>query len=168
MPSKTNELALGAEQEFREAFERLKAQKPVRLPTSALVSQNNVAKEADRDPSALRKSRYPRLIAEIQTWVAEHGDDKPQSPRQKVMAQRTKNKSLREQLKATKTIRDVALSKLIDAEAQIVDLTMEVARLHEQLPPSNVVQMHGRSSPANLSSPVDLPPSPSRTPPLRS
>jgi hypothetical protein len=133
-----------AEREFRNAFERLKAHKPERLSTSAPVTQNNVAKEAGCDPSALKKSRYPGLIVEIQIWVAQHGADKPPSPRQKVMAQRKKNKSLREQLITSKAIRDIALSKLADAEAQIIDLTMEVVRLNEQLPPSNVLPMRER------------------------
>ena len=137
---------VSAEQAFRNAFERLKCHKPQRLSTSEPVTQNNIAKEAGCDPSALKKSRYPSLIAEIQTWVAHHGPDKTPSRRQKMMAQRKKNKSLREQLNTIKAIRDMALSKLVDAEAQIVDLTMEVTRLHEQLPPSNVLRMRQRTT----------------------
>lgn len=142
-----------AEQAFRSAFERLKARKPERLAASAPVTQNNVAKEAGCDPSALKKTRYPSLIAEIQSWIARHGADRPPSQRQKVMAQREKNRSLKEQLKAAKAIRDMALSKLVDAEAQIIDLTMEVARLHEQLPPSNVLPMRVRSASAGPPAP---------------
>ena len=160
MPSRTRHDG-SAEQAFRSAFERLKAHKPERLPVSAPVSQNNVAKEAGCDPSALKKARYPSLVAEIQSWVAGHGADRPPSQRQKAMAQRQKNRSLKEQLKAANAIRDMALSKLVDAEAQIIDLAMEIARLHEQLPPSNVVSMRGRSSPTG---PVAPPSSPHRGP----
>jgi hypothetical protein len=74
-----------------------------------------------------------------------------------MMAQREKNRSLKEQLKATKAVRDMALSKLVDAEAQIVDLTMEIARLHEQLPPSNVLPMRWRSASAGPFAPQGPP-----------
>jgi len=55
-----------AEANFRRAFERLKAGAPKVLPLGTPVSQNNVAKEAGCDSSALRKSRFPCLVAEIQ------------------------------------------------------------------------------------------------------
>jgi hypothetical protein len=48
-----------AEQDFRDAFDRLKRGKPIHLEKGAKVTQNNVAKEADRDPTALKKSRHP-------------------------------------------------------------------------------------------------------------
>ena len=48
--------------------------KPTTLPRNTPVTQNNVAKEAGRDPSALRKLRYPRLIREIQKWIEGNGN----------------------------------------------------------------------------------------------
>ena len=57
-----------AEACFRAAFERLKSNQPVRLNRGAKLTQNNVAREAGRDPSALKKDRYPMLIIEIQSW----------------------------------------------------------------------------------------------------
>ncbi|MQT61082.1 hypothetical protein GHO41_27495 [Pseudomonas sp. FSL R10-0399] len=59
-----------AEQGFREAFERLKKDQPIRVPQGTPLSQNLVAKEAGNDPSALKKSRFPDLVAEIQHWAA--------------------------------------------------------------------------------------------------
>jgi len=59
-----------AEKEFRDAFDRLKRGRPERSPSRTIVSQNSVAKEVGRDPSALRKSRYPDLVRDIQAWVA--------------------------------------------------------------------------------------------------
>jgi hypothetical protein len=41
-----------AELSFRQSFERLKTDEPIRLPKGTPVSQNNVAKEADVDPRA--------------------------------------------------------------------------------------------------------------------
>ncbi|WP_318351643.1 hypothetical protein [Klebsiella pneumoniae] len=60
---------MSAGEQYRAAFERLKSNKPERLPKGTPVSQNNVAKEAGSDPSALKKARFPLLIAEIKsTW----------------------------------------------------------------------------------------------------
>lgn len=132
-----------AEQTFREAFDRLKRGKSEKLPTGTLVSQNNVAKEAGRDTSALRKSRYPSLIAEIQRWIEEHGGDKPSSPRQALLAQRSRNRSLREKIEALKAQRDHALSLLGEADARILDLAMENARLQALRLRSNVTPIRG-------------------------
>ena len=62
-----------AEKLFRDAFDRLKRDKPKVLPQGTSVTQNNVAREAGRDPSALRKDRYPRLIREVQKWIEDNG-----------------------------------------------------------------------------------------------
>lgn len=133
----------GAEKAFREAFDRLKRGKHERLPKGALVSQNNVAKEAGCDPSALKKSRYPSLISEIQRWIADHAPDAPPSPRKKLFAQRSRNRSLREKIEAQKIQRDHALSLLGEADAKILDLTVENARLQALLPSSNVTPIRG-------------------------
>lgn len=130
-----------AESAFREAFDRLKRGKPDRLPKDTAVSQNNVAKEAGCDPSALRKARFPSLIAEIQRWIAEHALDAPKSPRQTLLVQRSRNRSLREKIEALKVERDHALSLLVEADSKILDLTLENIRLQSQLPPSNVTPM---------------------------
>jgi len=139
-----------AESAFREAFDRLKRGKPDRLPKGTTVSQNNVAKEAGCDPSALRKARYPSLIAEIQRWIEEHAPDTPSSPRQTMLAQRSRNRSLRERIEALKSERDHALSLLVEADAKILDLTMENIRLQAHLPPSNVTPMQNRKPQKNV------------------
>lgn len=136
-----------AEQAFRDAFERLKLGKPERLTKGTPVSQNNVAKEAGCDPSALRKSRYPSLIAEIQQWVQDHPSGPKDSPRQAVLRQRSRNRSLKEKYDAVKQQRDHALSLLAEADAMILDLTMEVARLQALAPTRNVTPMTKRASP---------------------
>lgn len=145
--SADSRLAVGrAEKAFREAFDRLKHSKPDRLPKGTLVSQNNVAKEAGCDSSALRKSRYPSLIAEIQRWIEDHTPDAPTSPRQTLLAQRARNRSLREKLDALKVQRDHAYSLLVEADAKILDLTVENARLLALLPATNVTPMRGNTS----------------------
>lgn len=128
-----------AELKFMEAFERLKAGKPDILPRGAQLSQNNVAKEAGVDPSALRRTRFPELVADIQAWIEGHKDEAPQkSPRQMMIAQRSRNRDLREKVKALEEQRDKALGQLLDAQNRILELTLENQRLQAQLPASNV------------------------------
>lgn len=128
-----------AELKFREAFERLKVGKPDILPKGTPLSQNNVAKEAGVDPSALRRARFPELVADIQAWIEAHKDEAPQkSPRQMMLAQRSRNRDLQEKSKALEEQRDNALGQLLDAQARILELTLENQRLRSQLPESNV------------------------------
>lgn len=108
-----------AEDNFQEAFERLKIGAPKVLAVSAQVSQNNVAKEAGCDPSALRKSRFPSLVAEIQNYVEEHGGHRPESERQKLIKQRQRSRMGRETIVDLKKQRDAAAGLLVEANAQI-------------------------------------------------
>ena len=83
-----------AEIKYREAFERLKKGKPDRLKKGTKVSQNNVAKEAGSDPSALKKQRFPELVREIQTWVNMNEKVGIKSQRKKIIAARSRSRSL--------------------------------------------------------------------------
>lgn len=69
--SDAQEKLLSAEASFRAAFLRLSGGCPQRVPIGTPVTQNNVAREAGRDPSAFKKKRYPELIREVQEFVAE-------------------------------------------------------------------------------------------------
>jgi hypothetical protein len=124
------EAKLSAEQRFRAAFERLKQGNPERLAKGALVSQNNVAKEADCDPSALRKSRFPSLIAEIQRYVETHKEDVPESERQQMLKRRRRNRETKDLIGDLRRQRDVVAGILVDANMYIVEL-------HEQLADAN-------------------------------
>lgn len=132
-----------AELKFRDAFDRLKQGQPDILPKGTPLSQNNVAKEAGVDPSALRRARFPELVAEIQKWIEEHKNEKTtKSPRQMMLAQRSRNRDLKEKSNALEQQRDIAMSKLLDAQARIVELTLENQRLRAQLPDNNVHSIH--------------------------
>lgn len=61
---------------FIEAFQRLKNNEPINIPLGSAVTQNNVAREAGRDPSALRADRYPELLQQIQAYVASKDEQK--------------------------------------------------------------------------------------------
>lgn len=128
--------AASAEQAFRDAFERLKRGKPERLPKGTPVSQNNVAKEAGVDPSALRKARYPRLIAEIQSYLQANPVEAAPSARQARLAQRKRNRNLQERIEATAPELDAVRGLLTDAYATIHRLTARIEELEARLPPA--------------------------------
>lgn len=130
-----------AERAFREAFERLKQGKPDLLPRNAKPSQNNVAREAGLDPSALKKIRFPKLVEEIQLWIEQQGGAVPPSARQKTLSQRAKARDLRTINGALKQQRDDALGLLVEAEQRIVELTVENERLRAQLPQSSIAPL---------------------------
>ncbi len=137
-----------AEAVYRDAFERLKCGMPKRLPKGSSVSQNNVAKEAGSDPSALKKARFPTLIAEIQRYVAEHRTDRQPSPRQSMLAQRGRNRNLRERIGEISMQRDQMACMLNEANAKILELMERVAELEAKLPILNVVPIF-TSNPGN-------------------
>lgn len=132
---------LTAVDQYRAAFERLKANNPERLPKGSLVSQNNVAKEAGTDPSSLKKSRFPLLISEIQSYVKEKSFNRPLSVRQIRLHARAKNKKLHDRILQLVEQRDHLVSLLCEADAKILELYDRVLELERQLPPSKVVSM---------------------------
>lgn len=129
-----------AEAEYWDAYERLKLGRPKVVPKGTPVSQNNVAKEAGRDPSALKKERYPKLVRAIQSWIDEQGSTSKPSQRQTVLASRAKRRGLETQLVACKKQRDLALSRLIEADAKILELTTENLRL-KAITASNIIHL---------------------------
>lgn len=68
-----------AEDRFRAAFERLKSDTPIHIARGSALTQNNIAREAGLDPSALKKSRFPELIQDIQNWKK---SEQPGNPNQ--------------------------------------------------------------------------------------
>jgi len=120
-------------------MERLKAGRPQLLPKGSKVSQNNVAREAGVDPSALRRSRFPALVAEIQRWVeAHHRSDELQSPRQRTLAAKSATRDVRKRLEEFKQRHDLAVARVILLEERLVELTIENERLNALLPVTNV------------------------------
>lgn len=115
-----------AETDFREAFERLKAGTSRVLPWGSPVTQNNIAKEAGRDPSALKKSRYPTLIDEIQKWKS--GGDVNLVSSSNCLKEKSA-KALEEalfQVSELRVERDLLISKLLVANERILLLTSKI------------------------------------------
>lgn len=129
---------MNANEQYRAAFERLKSNKPERLPKGTPVSQNNVAKEAGCDPSALKKTRFPLLIAEIQKYVELQTKERPPSARQLSIIARKKNRELRERLEQIEQQRDHLASLLLEADATILELYDRIAELEKKLPECNI------------------------------
>lgn len=150
MPSGKHESAappakrMSASEHYRAAFERLKSNNPERLPRGTPVSQNNVAKEAGNDPSALKKARFPLLIAEIQKYVEGHAEQGPPSVRQVSLLARRKNRGLRDRIEEITLQRDHLASLLNEADATILELYDRIADLERQLPASNILAIDPR------------------------
>ena len=89
------------------------------------MSQNNVAKEAGCDPSALRKDRFPSLIREIQAYVEIQGQQQS-SKRQEKLEQRRSRTDLVARLEEVTAQRDSAQSQLLSAHQRIVELTTQL------------------------------------------
>lgn len=140
-----------AEANFREAFERLKAGVPKVLPAGTLVSQNNVAKEAGCDPSALRKVRFPGLVEEIQAYLATYSQERPSSERQRLLKARQVSRSKSETIANLKAQRDDAVSRLVEADELIGNLTRRVrdleARLEDLQPSASIMPMRTFAKP---------------------
>lgn len=135
---------ISAGEQYRAAFERLKNNTPERLPMGTSVSQNNVAREAGSDPSALKKTRFPLLIAEIQKYVESHSADRQPSLRQVNSLARRKSRGLQVRLEEIKQQRDQLACLLCEADATILELYDRIIELEKQLPVSNVLPIDSR------------------------
>jgi len=130
MPSQTFE-TLSAEDRFRQAFERLKTGEAKLLKPGASVTQNNVAREAGCDPSALKKARFPALVREIQAYVDLHQENHHFTSKR--TKRRAANRTMQERLDDAIRQRDQAQSILASAHVRIIELSEEVQSLQRQL-----------------------------------
>lgn len=129
-----------AEMRFRQAFVRLKDGKPIILPIGTPVSQNNVAREAGLDPSALKKARFPALVREIQAYVELNNPKEKESRSSKMRVFKRADKA---RLADALRQRDMVQSVLSTANLRIIELTEEVNSLQRRLddlmpPPSKI------------------------------
>ncbi|BCS46668.1 hypothetical protein OX90_05935 [Pseudomonas coronafaciens pv. porri] len=135
-----------ASDQYRDAFERLKLNRPQLLPKGTPVTQNNVAREAGSDPSALKKSRFPSLIAEIKTYVEQHTEERPPSLNKINILARQKTRALRDRIEQVARQRDQLASLLSEADVKIIELYDRIAELERQLPASNIILLDPRGS----------------------
>lgn len=126
-----------AEDRYRAAFERLKTNKPEILLPNTPVTQNNVAREAGQDPSALKKSRFPNLINDIQEWVIGQRDLTTRT----VQKNAASKKDYREKYIKMREQRDRALQLLVEADAMILDLSNKLEEINRSIPPTNIARL---------------------------
>lgn len=105
---------------FREAFERLKSNKPINLPAGTPVTQNNVAREAGRDPSALRAERYPELLQQIQSYILSRKEDVTDSKK----APNNRSRKLEQRLNDCRKQRD-RLSSICHSQQILIEELMD-------------------------------------------
>ena len=102
---------------FREAYERLKSNTPINVPKGTVVSQNNVAKEAGKHPTALKKERFPMFVLEIQEYLKQQKIDCEILDKKK---QLRKQRTLEERLLDFRNQRD-KLASVCEAQAQLIE-----------------------------------------------
>lgn len=110
-----------AENLFRAAYERLKANKPINLPMDAPVTQNNVAKEAGRHPTGLKKERYPILVLEIQDYLKQQEIDSSVINKKKKLR---KQRAIEERLADCQKQRS-KLASICEAQTQLIEDLMD-------------------------------------------
>lgn len=132
-----------ADQRFRAAFDRLKSGIPRLVAKGSPVSQNNVAKEAGVDPSALKLSRHPALIREIQAYV-EIAGQRDADKRARIAKRGRAREEMAAQVLRLTIERDEAQSKSISAQRFLLEVIQERdrlrARIEEMLPPPTPLQ----------------------------
>ena len=121
-----------AEERFREAFDRLRYRRTELLPAGSPVTQNNVAKEAGTDPTALRLSRYPKLIAEIKAYTLTATAEEATR-----RARQVEHRRGREDFKAhdvrLEAQRDHAQSELVSSHRILLELLQQVSMLESEI-----------------------------------
>lgn len=111
---------------FEEAFERLKKGEPTNLPPGSRVSLTNVAKEAERSPSALRSDRYPILIQRIKAYMATEKEEQKSTTR---ASNRSRNRRIEERLADCTRERDRLQSICYSQQTMIEELREEIYQL---------------------------------------
>lgn len=106
-----------AESTFRAAFERLKAETPINVPKGTKISQNNIAKEAGKHPTALKKDRFPMLVLEIQDYLKQQDIDSEVIDKKKQMR---KLRTLKERLNDCANQRNKLVS-ICEAQHQLIE-----------------------------------------------
>ncbi|CAK0502572.1 Uncharacterised protein [Burkholderia pseudomallei] len=117
-----------AEENYQAAFERLRDGKPRVLPKGTPVSQNNVAKEAGNDPSALKSARFPTVIANIQAWLEIHKSQE-ELKQKRTKQQREARLDLKAQVSVLKRQRDRLQSQRVRGHEYILELMEQIEAL---------------------------------------
>ncbi len=117
-----------AEEDFRAAFERLRLNAPMNVPKGTPLSQANVAREAGRDSSALKRARYPGLVSEIQRHIRELSEADVAATSSKTYSQ-ARTEASKTAVARLRMERDQLASQLVEADRINFELRLELRRL---------------------------------------
>lgn len=121
---------------FEEAFDRLRHGKPINIPAGSEVTQNNVAREAGRDPSALRYDRYPELLQRIKSYISSERE----RVKTKKESAKNRNRPIEERLADCLRQRDRLQSICHSQQTLIDELWDEIERLEKD----KIVKLRGQ------------------------
>lgn len=135
-----------AEIEYRKAFRRIVEGKAMRVDKMAPPNFANIAREAGKDPSALKKSRYPIFISEVESFnnnVSSAGERIDRSLSAQLKAARSENRKLRESYEQLTIERDESHSRVLNLQLALVEMSFMVDGLEK---PSNIaiLDLHAR------------------------
>lgn len=122
-----------AEARFRAALVRIIDGCPLNVQKGASITQNNVAREAGVDPSALRASRYPELVAEIQHFAASSKVERGRAGRHSTHLSDERRRSERQRYADMKHQRDHAAALLASADSEVLRLMLRVRDLERHI-----------------------------------
>lgn len=123
---------------FEEAFDRLRHGNPINIPAGSRVTQNNVAREAGRDPSALRSDRYPELLQKIKSYIASERE----KLKTKEKSATNRNRPIEERLADCMRQRD-RLQSICHSQQTLIDELLDEI---EQLEKGNVIKIKNRDT----------------------
>lgn len=130
-----------AEEEYRRAFRRIVEGKTIRISKNAKLTLASIAREAGKDPSALKKSRYPTFIAEVEEYNSSPVATVKRADRSltaQLKAARAENDVLRKQYTELAAERDLAHSKVLNLQQAFIVKCLE---LEEHIGPSAIAVM---------------------------
>ncbi|NRP46352.1 MULTISPECIES: hypothetical protein [unclassified Marinobacterium] len=110
---------MSVENEYKEALKRLQKQ-------GKRISNDSVAKEAGRKPTAITKRRFPELVALIAEAAEEQ---KSSSATSEAAKERRIKEDYRENLKQTQKQLADALGRISSLEYQLFEQQIEIMRL---------------------------------------
>ena len=128
-----------AESRFRAALSRIVAGSTERIEEGSQITQNNVAREAGVYPSALRSSRYPQLVRDIQQAAVSQNDARKHSSSPLARPHGKERRSEKQRYLDMKNQRDQAAAQLVSADTEVLRLMLRVRDLErriEELSPS--------------------------------
>lgn len=137
-------MAKSAELEYREAFERIVNGCPIRIPAGSLPTLANIAREAGRDPSALKKSRYPAFVRDVEQHnelVSSLSGNRDRSLSSQLSGARQENRELGKEKEQLSIEKYKLQSDCLNLQSAILAMALE---LDEYRPKSNVLSYEAK------------------------